>query len=47
MSPGGLVLFDDISYGQGMREAWLEIGRSADVAGAAEFQNRLGLLECP
>jgi predicted O-methyltransferase YrrM len=47
MSPGGLVLFDDISYGQGMREAWLEIARSAHiVAGAVEFQNRLGLIEC-
>jgi predicted O-methyltransferase YrrM len=46
MSPGGLVLFDDISYGQGMREAWLEIARSSPVAGAVEFQNRLGLVEC-
>lgn len=46
MAPGGLVLFDDISYGQGMREAWLEIAGSPLVAGAAEFRNRLGLLEC-
>jgi predicted O-methyltransferase YrrM len=46
MSSGGLVLFDDISYGQGMREAWLEIARSSPVAGAVEFQNRLGLVEC-
>lgn len=46
MSQGGLVLFDDISYGQGMREAWLEIARSSSVAGAVEFQNRLGLIEC-
>lgn len=45
MSRGGLVLFDDISYGQGMREAWLEIARSSAVAGAVEFQNRLGLVE--
>jgi predicted O-methyltransferase YrrM len=47
MAPGGIVLFDDISYGQGMREAWLEVARSSGVAGAVEFQNRLGLLECP
>ena len=46
MSQGALVLFDDISYGQGMREAWLEIARSSPVAGAVEFQNRLGLVEC-
>ncbi len=46
MSSGGLVLFDDISYGQGMREAWLEIARSSPVAGAVEFQKRLGLIEC-
>jgi predicted O-methyltransferase YrrM len=46
MSQGGLVLFDDISYGQGMREAWLEIAHSSAVAGAVEFQNRLGLIEC-
>lgn len=46
MSPGGLVLFDDISYGQGMREAWLEISRSATVAGGVEFRHRLGLVEC-
>jgi predicted O-methyltransferase YrrM len=46
MSAGGLVLFDDISYGQGMREAWLEIAGSSPVAGAVEFQNRLGLIEC-
>src|SRR2546421_6460985 len=45
MSPGGLVLFDDISYGQGMREAWLEISGSPSAAGAVEFQNRLGLIE--
>jgi predicted O-methyltransferase YrrM len=48
MSPGGLVLFDDITYGQGMHEAWLEIGRSDAVVGAVEFRrnNRLGLAEC-
>ena len=47
MSSGGLVLFDDISYGQGMREAWLEVANSANVvAGAVEFQKRLGLVEC-
>lgn len=48
MSPGGLVLFDDITYGQGMHEAWLEIGKSDAVAGAVEFRrnSRLGLVEC-
>jgi predicted O-methyltransferase YrrM len=47
MSPGGLVLFDDIRFGQGMHEAWLEIGRSTTgVAGAVEFRRRLGVLEC-
>lgn len=47
MSSGGLVLFDDISYGQGMREAWLEVAQSDSlVLGAVEFQNRLGLIEC-
>jgi predicted O-methyltransferase YrrM len=47
MSPGGLVLFDDINFGQGMHEAWLEIARSASlVAGAVEFRRRLGLIEC-
>ncbi|MGE2733515.1 class I SAM-dependent methyltransferase [Mycolicibacterium vaccae] len=48
MSPGGLVLFDDISYGQGMDKAWLEVARSPQVAGAVEFRRhgRLGLLEC-
>jgi predicted O-methyltransferase YrrM len=47
MSSGGLVLFDDIRYGQGMHEAWLDIGRSSSVAGAVEFHKRLGLIECP
>jgi predicted O-methyltransferase YrrM len=46
MSAGGLVLFDDIRYGQGMHEAWLEIARSAPVAGAVEFRYRLGVMQC-
>ncbi|MBU8810539.1 O-methyltransferase [Mycolicibacterium goodii] len=47
MAPGGLVLFDDITYGQGMHEAWLDIARSDSVAGAVEFRRnrRLGLVE--
>ncbi len=48
MSPGGLILFDDLGFGQGMKEAWLEIARSEGVVGAVEFREhgRLGVLEC-
>jgi predicted O-methyltransferase YrrM len=48
MSAGGLILFDDIDFrkpGARMWEAWLEIVADPDVAAAAEYQRRVGVVE--
>jgi predicted O-methyltransferase YrrM len=45
MSPGGLVLFDDITYCDGMREAWREIRADPVVADSVARWHRLGIVE--
>lgn len=45
MSPGGLVLFDDITYCGGMREAWREIRADPVVADSVALWHRLGIVE--
>jgi predicted O-methyltransferase YrrM len=45
MSPGGLVLFDDITYGPGMREAWREIRADPIVVDSVARWHRLGITE--
>jgi predicted O-methyltransferase YrrM len=45
MSRGGLVLFDDITYGAGMRQAWREIRADPVVADSVALWHRLGVVE--
>jgi hypothetical protein len=45
MSPGGLVLFDDITYCAGMRAAWREIRSDHGVAESVARWHRLGIVE--
>jgi hypothetical protein len=45
MSPGGLVLFDDITYCAGMREAWREIRADSVVTDSVALWHRLGIVE--
>lgn len=45
MSPGGLVLFDDITYGPGMHDAWREIRADPAVAHSVARWHRLGIAE--
>jgi hypothetical protein len=45
MSPGGLVLFDDITYCAGMRKAWREIRADPAVAASVARWHRLGIVE--
>jgi predicted O-methyltransferase YrrM len=45
MSPGGLVLFDDITYCPGMRTAWREIRSDHMVADSVTRWHRLGIVE--
>ncbi|MCV7242900.1 class I SAM-dependent methyltransferase [Mycobacterium mantenii] len=45
MAPGGWVLFDDIDFNPGMRQAWLEICAAPGLVGAVEVSKRLGLIE--
>ncbi len=48
MSPGGIVLLDDIDFdrpGARMREVWQDLAGRPDVAGAVEVQGRLGIIE--
>ncbi|WIM88709.1 class I SAM-dependent methyltransferase [Candidatus Mycobacterium wuenschmannii] len=45
MSPGGLVLFDDITYCDGMRAAWREIRADQMVADSVARWHRLGIVE--
>ncbi|OBK38969.1 methyltransferase [Mycobacterium sp. 1245111.1] len=45
MSPGGLVLFDDITYCAGMRKAWREIRSDRAVADSVARWHRLGIVE--
>ncbi|WP_242661338.1 O-methyltransferase [Mycobacterium mantenii] len=45
MAPGGCVLFDDIDFNPGMRQAWLEICADPGLVGAVEVSKRLGLIE--
>jgi predicted O-methyltransferase YrrM len=45
MSPGGLVLFDDITYCAGMREAWREIRADSIVTDSVALWHRLGIVE--
>jgi predicted O-methyltransferase YrrM len=45
MAPGGLVLFDDITYCAGMRQAWREIRTDPVVADSVARWHRLGIVE--
>jgi predicted O-methyltransferase YrrM len=45
MSPGGLVLFDDITYCAGMRKVWREIRSDPLVADSVALWHRLGIVE--
>jgi predicted O-methyltransferase YrrM len=48
MSPGGVILFDDIDFrkpGARMGEAWRDLAGRPDVAAAVEVNGRLGIIE--
>jgi predicted O-methyltransferase YrrM len=45
MSPGGLVLFDDITYCAGMRKVWREIRSDLVVADSVALWHRVGIVE--
>ena len=48
MSPGGVILFDDIDFrkpGSGMSEAWRDLAGRPDVVAAVEVDGRLGIIE--
>jgi predicted O-methyltransferase YrrM len=45
MSPGGLVLFDDITYCAGMRKVWREIRADLVVADSVALWHRIGIVE--
>ena len=48
MSPGGVILFDDIDFrkpGARMGEAWRELAGRPDVVAAVEVNGRLGIIE--
>ena len=48
MSPGGVILFDDIDFrkpGARMGEAWRDLAGRTDVAAAVEVNGRLGIIE--
>jgi predicted O-methyltransferase YrrM len=48
MSPGGVILFDDIDFakpGARMGEAWRDLAGRPDVVAAVEVNGRLGIIE--
>jgi predicted O-methyltransferase YrrM len=48
MSPGGIVLFDDINFntpGARMGEAWRQLAEGHNVVAAVEIYERLGIIE--
>jgi predicted O-methyltransferase YrrM len=45
MSPGGVVLFDDITYDAEMRKAWKEVRSDPVVGDSVALWHRLGIVE--
>jgi len=45
MKPGGLVLFDDIGFSDGMRRCWAEIANSFNIAASGTLGRRTGIVE--
>jgi predicted O-methyltransferase YrrM len=45
LSPGGIVLLDDITFSDDMAACWQELSSDERVAGAVELDGRIGVLE--
>jgi predicted O-methyltransferase YrrM len=45
MTPGGLILFDDITFSRDMAEAWDRIARDPVVCASATLNKRVGIVE--
>ena len=47
MKPGGLVVFDDISFSPDMAECWRRIAGDPSLAASASVTGRVGIVELP
>ncbi len=45
MTPGGLILFDDISFSEDMMSCWSAISRDPRIVASATIGRRLGIVE--
>lgn len=47
MTPGGLVIFDDINFSADMQQCWQEISTDEQLVASAEIGRRCGIVELP